>query len=125
MILAFQQVFSQASMEIFSDEMVFSEKWEYKKDRDLLLHITKALEEAKITPEKLTGIFIINGPGNFSPVRSTCLIANTFAQELGIPIFSLSSAEITQEEDLMTIFQGKKPEKTDFVEAILAPPSVS
>ena len=44
MILAFQQVFPKASIEIFSSKRIlFSDSWEYKKDRDLLIAIGKAV----------------------------------------------------------------------------------
>lgn len=104
MILAFNQINSSAVAVIFAQEKIISiHEWNSKETRDLLVNLINTIEKAKITPSELKGVFMINGPGNFTPVRISCVIANTFAQELKIPLYEISSLDFEQ-------YQEKNPD---------------
>jgi len=129
MILAFQQIFPPAFCLVFSKQekkILVQNSWNPQKTRDLLSKLAASLKKGKIKPSQLKGIFFINGPGNFTPVRISCVIANTLAKNLFIPIFSLSSDDLkkfstkekTNPEFLVKMFFNKKVIKNNFTEAI-------
>ncbi len=63
-----------------------------KSDRVLEL-IDRLLQESKITPQKLKGVFVVNGPGPFTAIRIAVALANTFSFALRIPVFGVKLEE--------------------------------
>lgn len=117
MILAFQTVYEPASCMIFDENEIFAEhKWDLQTDRDLLSNILETLKKANKDIHKMQGVFVVNGPGNFSPVRISILLANNFAHNLKVPVFSLRNDEFDQKKDLKTVFYEKKPQAEKMIE---------
>jgi len=44
-----------------------------------------------VTPEKLTAVGVINGPGTFTGVRTGVVIANTISYALKVPVYSIDT----------------------------------
>lgn len=56
------------------------------KRADLLKHIHALLMRGTITPQNLSGVVVLSGPGQFSFLRAGIIIANSFAWALHIPV---------------------------------------
>lgn len=56
---------------------------------NLLLEIAAFLEQEGVTPEELDNILFVNR-GTFTTVRAACLVANTFAEELGVTLVPIA-----------------------------------
>lgn len=85
---------------------------------DVLRGITEILAKAQKTPADISGIALHIGPGKFTPARTACIIANTFAEELSIPLFPLLADEETTPQSFLDILISNPPPTTYFVEPI-------
>ena len=61
--------------------------------RDLLKNIDELLASRGKSLEDLTGIGIVKGPGSFTGLRIGLTVANTLADDLGIPIVGETGEE--------------------------------
>lgn len=60
-----------------------------RKRADLLSEISDFLVSQNIQPQKIRKIFFVHGPGKFTAVRTACVVVNTFANQLNIPLFPI------------------------------------
>ena len=72
---------------------------------NVLVAIDKLLKLKKITPQKIKGLTVALGPGNFSSLRVGITIANTFGWVLNKPVVGVA---------------GEYEETNDFIVAGLA-----
>ncbi len=115
-ILAFQTSLPPARCAVFDRSTIFAEtEWDPKKDRDLLSNVINTLKKADKNIDDIDGVFVVNGPGDFTPVRISVLLANNLANSLNIPVYSLLNTKINTENSLQKIFFSNKPEKKEFI----------
>ena len=60
-----------------------------KKSGDVLFGIDSLLKKNNTTAQKLYGIIVVVGPGQFSSLRSGIAVANTFGFTLDIPVVGI------------------------------------
>ncbi len=68
------------------DEQSIKHKKEMTKNRDLLPLIEKFLLEEGVKQEDVQGIMVVVGSGSFTSTRIGCVVANTFAYAMKIPV---------------------------------------
>jgi len=73
------------------------------KRKNILKEIDSFLRVRKIFPKKLSGIIVYSGPGQFSFLRTSISIANTFGYVLQIPVISVEESEYSHEKDFFTV----------------------
>jgi len=98
MILGFCNIFDEIFLEIFSNNGKKIKQKIIKKNKenlypDLILEIYIFLEEQKINLKEITKVFLVPGPGKFTPARTATIFANFLATENNVKIFSVSKQE--------------------------------
>ncbi len=83
---------------------------------DLLVMIDRLLRKAKTDVKKIKGIVVVTGPGQFSSLRTSIAIANTFGFVLHIPVVGLRKNEFSSREDFITIGLAKLKKKKRFTQ---------
>ncbi|GEM_PF-314800 len=78
-------------------------KFAQGKTADLLKHTHALLKKKNILPKQLQGIVVLSGPGQFSFLRSSIIIANTFAWVLNIPIVDIYGEDFSSEEEFIAL----------------------
>jgi hypothetical protein len=83
------------------------------KHADLTTNLDTALQTAKITWSDIRQISIVAGPGDFTPVRLICVIANTLANELSCQRRQLTVDDFCEDPDqlLATLKAAKTTER--------------
>ena len=76
------------------DESFFSEKSYEGQNRFLLECIDKIVRSKKIKVENLRGIMVVVGTGSFTSTRIACVVANSFAYTLQIPLLAIKVEEV-------------------------------
>jgi tRNA threonylcarbamoyladenosine biosynthesis protein TsaB len=61
---------------------------------ELLPHLARLLDEAKLNIKSVTGVIVAKGPGSFNGLRAGIATAKGIAYSLGIPIIGISSLEV-------------------------------
>ena len=84
---------------------------------DILRNIDQLMRAAKKTPKHIEGVVVCTGPGHFTYVRSSVVIANTFGWALGIPVCGL--ADVDEKEFVAAGLKGILKKKR-FVPAVPA-----
>lgn len=77
-------------------EVIGESSWgDFAKEAEMLIpSLNKMLADAGVELADLEGIFVVSGPGSFSAIRVGVVTANTFAQNLGIPLYAVTTFEI-------------------------------
>jgi len=57
----------------------------------------------------LKGIIVVVGTGSFTSTRVACVVANTFAYTLQIPLLAIKQEEITKVQELIPKLLKQKP----------------
>lgn len=88
----------------FDDVIVFVHRLPFRKSKppDVLRGIDAVLKKFHFAPKDLKGICVLSGPGQFSFLRSSVVIANTFGWALHIPVVGIESAECATEKEFVT-----------------------
>lgn len=76
-------------------------KFQQGKTADLLKHVDILLKKKNVVPPQLKGIVVLSGPGQFSFLRSSIIIANTFAWVLHIPVAGIYGDEFVSEQEFI------------------------
>lgn len=71
--------------------------------KNVLKEIDSFLRARKVTPTHLLGIVVYAGPGQFSFLRTSISIANTFGYVLKIPIVGVEEKEYTNGKDFFSV----------------------
>ncbi len=72
-----------------------------KKSGDVLFGIDSLLKKNNTTAQKLHGIIVVVGPGQFSALRTGIAFANTFGFTLDIPVVGILKEEGAATDDLI------------------------
>ncbi|MFA7244597.1 MAG: hypothetical protein WC070_00240 [Candidatus Magasanikbacteria bacterium] len=83
------------------DEKKFVEKKYEGQNRELLLCIDNLLTENDFEKENIKGIMIVVGTGSFTSTRIACVVANTFAFVLQIPLLAIGVEDISNVQSLI------------------------
>lgn len=84
-------------------------KREFHESENLLFLIDKLLSQIKIKIGELDGIIVILGPGSFTALRISCVIANTISYTEKISLYGFKQNEYKKLEDLLKKVKNKKP----------------
>lgn len=72
-----------------------------KKSGDVLFQIDSLLKKNHTSAQKLRGIIVVAGPGQFSSLRTGIAIANTFGFVLKIPVVGILKGDGVMGDDLI------------------------
>ncbi|MBU0596837.1 hypothetical protein KJ641_02735 [Patescibacteria group bacterium] len=70
-------------------------------NRDLLLSVSKFLEEEKFKKENIKGIMVVVGEGGFTSTRLAVTVANTFGYVLHIPLLAINRDQVEDVQSLI------------------------
>ena len=86
-----------ASLALVQDNEVLAElTWHCRQTHtiELLPNLTRLLNQAKLSPQSLSGIIVAKGPGSFNGLRVGISIGKGLVFSLGIPIVGISTLEV-------------------------------
>lgn len=87
----------QKEIALWVDSLVHVATWSQERDLAMLLpELERLLREANSDLAELEVIYVLTGPGSFTSLRVGISTANTLAQELGLPLFGLATADYLQ-----------------------------
>ena len=116
MILAYNTLSDPIHIALFSEEENKIDEITQKNDSrsriDLLKEIWKILQKNSVSPTDISRLVVCNGPGNFTPVRTACIIANAFATQnnADIYVFSSPKSPVSLQDILRTKQYSKEKE---------------
>ena len=70
-------------------------------NRELLVCIDNLVKSKKYKVESIGGIMVVVGAGNFTNTRIACVVANSFAYSLQIPLLAIQKEEVEKAQDLI------------------------
>ena len=70
-------------------------------NRKLLVCIDNLVKSKKYKVESIGGIMVVVGAGNFTNTRIACVVANSFAYSLQIPLLAIQKEEVEKAQDLI------------------------
>ncbi|MBI4992797.1 MAG: hypothetical protein HZC26_01495 [Candidatus Magasanikbacteria bacterium] len=81
------------------------------KNRELLdcIHNLSKITNYKLKIKNLSGIMVVVGAGGFTSTRVACVVANTFAYVLKIPLLAITAAEAPDPQKLIPKLLKQKP----------------
>src|SRR3989344_1989575 len=91
----------QIHLAFFNEENFFSKNYPGQ-NRELLFCIDDFIKENKVTKEGIKGIMVVVGVGSFTGTRIACVVANTFAFVLHIPLLAIKVEDIDRIQTLIT-----------------------
>jgi len=97
MILAIDTSTDNASLALVQGDKVLAEaNWRCEQNHtvELLPHLARLLDEAKVDIESISGVIVAKGPGSFNGLRAGISTAKGLAFSLGTPIIGISSLEV-------------------------------
>ena len=83
------------------DEQLIEHKKYSGMNRELLSSVDDFLSLQNIKKEDLEGIMVVVGAGSFTSTRIACVVANTFAYVLQIPLLAIGENKINDVQDLI------------------------
>ncbi len=83
------------------DEIIY-EAWQ-KQSEFMILEIEKILKRNEINPKEVGEIIVSKGPGSYTGVRIALTIAKIYGYALNIPIFAVSSLQMLEKRDEISI----------------------
>lgn len=98
MLLAIDTATRYASVALYDASGVVSERsWRSEGNHsvEVLPAIAEMLAQARATPEALTAVAVVRGPGSFTGLRIGMSIAKGFCLALDIPLISVPTLEVT------------------------------
>jgi tRNA threonylcarbamoyl adenosine modification protein YeaZ len=81
---------------VHGDEVPAELTWRCEQNHtvELLPHLARLLDEAKVSLQSISGVIVAKGPGSFNGLRAGISTAKGLAFSLGIPIIGISSLEV-------------------------------
>ena len=101
MILAIDTSTDNASLALVQGDTVLAEaNWRCEQNHtvELLSHLVRLLEEARVDIKSIACVIVAKGPGSFNGLRVGISTAKGLAFSLGIPIIGISSLEVVAYE---------------------------
>jgi len=90
----------QIHLALFGEEKLFSKNYSGQ-NRELLLCIDNLLQVKKTKKEDICGIMVVVGVGSFTSTRIACVVANTFAFVLNIPLLAIKVVDVDKIQTLI------------------------
>ncbi|EKE06763.1 MAG: hypothetical protein ACD_18C00283G0006 [uncultured bacterium] len=90
----------QIHLALFDEKKIVEKNYEGQ-NRELLLCIDNLLTENNFEKENIKGIMVVVGTGSFTSTRIACVVANTFAFVLQIPLLAIKVEEIVDVQSLI------------------------
>jgi tRNA threonylcarbamoyladenosine biosynthesis protein TsaB len=87
---------AQAETVIGLNDDVVSWMSDRSQSKELLPAIDKLIRSQKLTPQKIRGVVVNQGPGSFTGLRVGLTIANGFGYGLKIPVVGMSEFEVVR-----------------------------
>ncbi|MBT4120620.1 MAG: hypothetical protein HOA57_00830 [Candidatus Magasanikbacteria bacterium] len=98
-------LFDLSSRDIVHLALFDSGSIEHKKysgmNRELLSSVDDFLKLQNIKKEDVGGIMVVVGAGSFTSTRIACVVANTFAYVLQVPLLAIGEDKIDSAQDLI------------------------
>jgi tRNA threonylcarbamoyl adenosine modification protein YeaZ len=97
MLVAIDSSTDTASLALARDGKVLAEaSWRCGQNHsvELLPHLARLLDEAKVSLKDTSGVIVAKGPGSFNGLRVGLSTAKGLAFSLGVPIIGISSLEM-------------------------------
>ncbi|OGH86634.1 MAG: hypothetical protein A2493_00470 [Candidatus Magasanikbacteria bacterium RIFOXYC12_FULL_33_11] len=91
---------SDIHLVLFDEEKKVEKNFEGQ-NRELLLCIDNFFIENNVVKENIKGIMVVVGVGTFTSTRIACVVANTFAFVLQIPLLAIGIDDIVKIQDLI------------------------
>ncbi|PIZ96093.1 MAG: hypothetical protein COX80_02055 [Candidatus Magasanikbacteria bacterium CG_4_10_14_0_2_um_filter_33_14] len=91
---------SDIHLVLFDEEKKVEKNFEGQ-NRELLLCIDNFFIENNVVKENIKGIMVVVGVGTFTSTRIACVVANTFAFVLQIPLLAIGTDDIVKVQDLI------------------------
>ncbi len=70
-------------------------------NRELLSSVGDFLDLQKVEKECVAGIMVVVGAGSFTSTRIACVVANTFAYVMQIPLLAIGEDKVGQIQELI------------------------
>jgi len=91
---------SDIHLVLFDEEKKVEKNFEGQ-NRELLLCIDNFFIENNVVKENIKGIMVVVGVGTFTSTRIACVVANSFAFVLQIPLLAIGTDDIVKVQDLI------------------------
>jgi len=91
------------------DKKVIEHKKYSSQNRELLGCIDKLVKNKKYKIESIQGIMVVVGVGGFTSTRIACVVANSFAYILQIPVLAVKLDEVDNIQELIPELLKQKP----------------
>jgi tRNA threonylcarbamoyl adenosine modification protein YeaZ len=101
MILAIDTSTDNASLALVQGDTVLAEaNWRCEQNHtvELLPHLARLLEEARVEIKSISAVIVARGPGSFNGLRAGVSTAKGLAFSRGVPIIGISSLEVVAYE---------------------------
>lgn len=85
-------LYDKSEHRFFSSNSV--ERNQNQSDKNLSTQVQELLENSKMSPEELSQVFVLLGPGSFTSLRIGVNFAQGLAQSLKIPLFGLPTSSL-------------------------------
>lgn len=79
------------------------------RNREILTCIDKIVHSSKFSIQRLMGIMVVVGAGSFTSTRMACVVANSFAYVLQIPLLAIKLSEVENIQKLIPKLLKQKP----------------
>ena len=93
---------NQINLAIFNQTQITCKRFEGQ-NRELLNCIHKVIKnhKSKIINHDIQGIIVVVGTGSFTSTRIACVVANTFAYALQIPLLAIKKSDVDNIQKLI------------------------
>ena len=88
------------NLSIFNESKRFDKVFAGR-NRELLLCIEKIVKSRNYKVESLHGVMVVVGTGSFTSTRVACVVANTFAYVLDIPLLAIKNEEVDEVQKMI------------------------
>ncbi|CUR53189.1 tRNA threonylcarbamoyladenosine biosynthesis protein TsaB [Buchnera aphidicola (Tuberolachnus salignus)] len=108
-ILAIETTFDNCSIALLHNNVLYQNKklCFQQHEKHILNMITKILKKSNINFKHIQIIAYNEGPGNFTGIRISTIVANALSMSLNIPIFNFSTFQIISEQIWLKYFIKK------------------
>lgn len=108
-LFIFRKNSEESSLVLWDGKNRFTKKIKETLDtrKNVLKEIDSFLRARKVVPPHLLGVVVYSGPGQFSFLRTSISLANTFGYALKIPVVGVEESEYTNGKDFFAVGMEK------------------